>query len=870
MNNDISLSPLMQQYMSIKNEHKGEVLFFRLGDFYEMFFEDALEVSRLLNLTLTHRGDAPMCGIPFHASKIYIARLLRLGKKIALCEQIGDPKAKGLTERKVIEIITPGTVLETEYLEGTSNNFLASLCVSHGMAGFAFIDISTASFKATSWHSSEMTENFAKELGRASPREILLPNSLKNNEAIQASLSEIPFMSVSYYPDWNFNAEAAFATLCRQFKTVSLKSFGLDEKSAEVPAAGFLLDYLSKTTNAEIPHISSISVYHDSQYLIIDDSSRRNLEIVSNLRDSSSHFSLLECVNCASTAMGSRMIRQWLLFPLTEKKKIEARQNHVSLFTENRALMESVRKKLSSVLDIERLAGRIAMQKAHAKDLQALKSSLIAWIDVQNELNEFDFAAFDEQKSVEIIDLIQNSILDDPGTIITDGGMIKQGWSEELDHWRNISENFDSILYNYERELKDSTGIPNLKIKYTNSSGYFIEVSRGKLSSVPANFIMRRSLTNGDRFTTERLQDLEHELNEASAKILELEKNLFIEIRTKLSNYIPYLLQTANEIAYTDAASSFANAACIYGWIKPSIFEDGRFIVVAGRHPVVEMHIPSGEFVPNDLNISSDEETPSFAIITGPNMAGKSTFLRQNALIALMAQAGSFVPATKAEIGLVDRIFCRVGASDNLARGESTFLVEMTETANIIRSATQKSLVIMDEVGRGTSTEDGLSIAWAVSEHFLNKVKCRTLFATHYHELTRIEHKRLTLLCMEVSEQNGSVTFLRKVKKGASENSYGIHVAQLAGIPKPIIDRANEVLEHIQGIAENRPVLNSIPNKFEKDEDFQNKQAQTSLPNLFSDEEMVLDEILSCDLDNTTPLQALQSLSRWKKTLMAQ
>ncbi|MBD5441981.1 MAG: DNA mismatch repair protein MutS [Treponema sp.] len=870
MNNDSSLSPLMQQYMSIKNEHKGEVLFFRLGDFYEMFFEDALEVSRLLNLTLTHRGDAPMCGIPFHASKIYIARLLRLGKKIALCEQIGDPKAKGLTERKVVEIITPGTVLETEYLEGTSNNFLASLCVFHGMAGFAFIDISTASFKATSWHSSEMTENFAKELGRASPREILLPNSLKNNEAIQASLSEIPFMSVSYYPDWNFNAEAAFTTLCRQFKTVSLKSFGLDEKSAEVPAAGFLLDYLSKTTHAEIPHISSISVYHDSQYLIIDESSRRNLEIVSNLRDSSSHFSLLECVNCASTAMGSRMIRQWLLFPLTEKKKIEARQNHVSLFAENRALMESVRKKLSSVLDIERLAGRIAMQKAHAKDLQALKSSLIAWIDVQNELNEFDFAAFDEQKSVEIIDLIQNSILDDPGTIITDGGMIKQGWSEELDHWRNISENFDSILYNYERELKDSTGISNLKIKYTNSSGYFIEVSRGKLSSVPANFIMRRSLTNGDRFTTERLQDLEHELNEASVKVLELEKNLFIEIRTKLSNYIPYLLQTADEIAYTDAASSFANAACIYGWIKPAIFEDGRFIVVEGRHPVVEMHIPSGEFVPNSLNISSDEETPSFAIITGPNMAGKSTFLRQNALIALMAQAGSFVPATKAEIGLVDRIFCRVGASDNLARGESTFLVEMTETAHIIRSATQKSLVIMDEVGRGTSTEDGLSIAWAVSEHFLNNVKCRALFATHYHELTRIEHKRLTLLCMEVSEQNGSVTFLRKVKNGASENSYGIHVAQLAGIPKAIIDRANEVLEHIQGIAENRPVLNSIQNTCEKNDNLQNEHAKISLPNLFSDEEIVLDEILSCDLDNITPLQALQSISRWKKTLMSQ
>ena len=400
----MTLTPVMQQYMRIKSEHKNEVLFFRLGDFYEMFMEDAVEVSRLLNLTLTHRGTAPMCGIPYHASKVYISRLLRLGKKIVICEQVGDPKAKGLTERQVVETITPGTAVESEYLEGNSNNYLAALCVFRGKTGFAFIDVTTSSFCATSWNASDMAEQFPKELGRCSPKEMLLPQSLKNNGTVQSALEEYPGMSVSYYPDWDFNAELGYKKLCAQFKTASLQPFGLTETSCEVPAAGFLLDYLEKTTNSPVPHVSGIKTYHDSQYLIIDDSSRRNLEIVENLRDSSNQFTLLECVNYAETAMGNRMIRQWLLYPLTDKGKIEARQNHVSLFVDNRTLMEHVRKNLASVLDVERLAGRIAMDRAHAKDLQALRSSLVAWLTVREELSEYDFAEIDAQKAVEIID----------------------------------------------------------------------------------------------------------------------------------------------------------------------------------------------------------------------------------------------------------------------------------------------------------------------------------------------------------------------------------------------------------------------------------------------------------------------------------
>lgn len=862
----VKLTPLMEQYINIKKQHPDEVVFFRLGDFYEMFFEDAVMVSRLLNLTLTHRADSPMCGVPYHASKVYIARLLRFGKKIAICEQVGEiAPAGGLTERKVIEIITPGTAVETEYLEQGVNNFLACLNVYHGKAGFAYIDVTTSEFKATSWNASLMQEYFAKELGRCNPKELLLPLSLKENSVIKNTLEQNPSISVSYYPDWHFNAESSFKKLTEQFKTANLNSFGLTDQSPEILPAGFLLEYLEKTTNTQVPHVKGISVYHDSEYVIIDESSRRNLEIIYNLRDGTTQFSLLDCMNYTLTAMGNRLIRSWLLSPLCDVKKIQKRQNHVQLLFKDNELLKELREYLAPVLDIERLAGRIAMEKAHAKDLQALRCSIDSWLKVRESLKDKDLVSLPLDDAKYISDLILQSIHEDPATSLTEGRIIKRGWSQELDHYYDIQSNFNQILDEYLEEEKVKTGIQNLKIKHNSASGYVLEVTKGKLGSVPEHFIMRRSLMNAERYTTQRLQELEQELNSASSKIIETEKALFLEVRNKLSEYVPYLMELSHEISYVDVICSFAHAAIINRWVKPEVNDSYKFEIEEGRHPVVEKHLPSGQFVPNSINISAEDDSVSFGLITGPNMAGKSTYLRQSALITLMAQTGSYIPAKSAVIGVVDKIFCRVGASDNLARGESTFLVEMTETALILKSSTRRSLVIMDEVGRGTSTEDGLSIAWAVSEYLLNSVQSRTLFATHYHELTRIEHKKLKLLCMDVKETGGDIIFLRKIKEGAAENSYGIHVAQLAGIPESVIDRANVILEQIQNKAKENPII--IENKKTEKIIKVEEAPKFTAPGLFSDEEIILDEILSCDVDNITPMNAMNLISRWKKAL---
>lgn len=871
----VRMTPLMEQYVKIKQSHPDEVLFFRVGDFYEMFNEDAVTISRLLNLTLTHKGENPMCGVPYHVSKIYIARLLRMGKKVAVCEQVGEIAPQGgLTERKVTEIITPGTALDSEFLDQNTNSYLASLCISRGKAGFAYIDVTTSEFKATSWNASALNDCFPKELGRCSPKEILLPLSLKENPTVKSTLAQNPAVSVSYYPDWHFNADSAYKKLVAQFKTANLNSFGLSEQSVEIIPAGFLLEYLEKTTNTQIPHIKNIHVYSDSEYVIIDEASRKNLEIICNLRDGSTQYSLLDCVNYTLTSMGNRLIRSWLLSPLCDVKKIEIRQNHVELLFKDAALQKEIRGPLSKILDIERLAGRIAMDRAHAKDLQALRMSLDSWIDVREKISRCDFSLMELDSARFISELIFKSICEDPATSLTEGRMIKRGWSKELDRCYDIQSNFNSILDEYLAEEKEKTGIQNLKIKHNSASGYVIEVTKGKLGSVPEHFIMRRSLTNADRYTTQRLQELEQELNSASAQIIETERNLFLEIRGKLHEFVPYLMHLSREVAYVDVISSFAHAAVLNRWVKPEVNESLDFYAEEARHPVVEKHLPQGEFVPNDIDICAQDGKTSFGLITGPNMAGKSTYLRQCALIALLAQTGSFVPAKKAVIGAVDKIFCRVGASDNLARGESTFLVEMTETAMILKLSTNRSLVIMDEVGRGTSTEDGLSIAWAVSEYLLNTIKCRTLFATHYHELTRLEHRRLKLLCMDVKDSGGTVVFLRKIKEGAAENSYGIHVASLAGIPQNVIDRANEILERIQTKAAEHPIIienqdtsSSCENSTISENAAGTDEKPFCAPGLFSDEEIILDEILSCDLNNITPMNALTLISNWKKTL---
>lgn len=853
------ISPLMEQYGIIKKQHLKEVLFFRVGDFYEMFNEDAIEVSRLLNLTLTHRGDDPMCGVPYHAAKVYIARLLRLGKRIAICEQVTPPsKGKGLTERKVVEVISPGNTLEQEYLDQGANNFLGSLCYVKDYVAFSYIDISTGEFYAVKWKKNQTTQEMAKELGRSTPKELILSMSMQKDEDVNFVLNQFPNLTVDYEQDWYFSKENAYKMLLKQFGTTSLHSFSLTEDSPEIVPAGFLLEYLTKTIATQnqdkiFPQVTALKTFSDREYVTIDDSSRRNLEITWNLKDGSTQYTLLETLQNTQTSMGSRLLRNRLMYPLTNVEKIRNRQNRILTFTNNKPVLDEVREILSKVLDIERLASRIAMERAHAKDLQALRQSLESVVNVRKLVEQVGLIEGIELETAQkIIFDIKSAILEDPSTSFTEGRLIKEGYSAELDRVRELQNNFNEILDDYLQEEKDKTGIPNLKIKYTSAIGYYIEVTKGKIPDVPTHFILKRTLVNCDRYTTSRLDELERELLSASETIIELERNLFMEFRGRLISNIKYLLEIAAETAEIDVTTSLAFSALKNNWICPEIDDSGILDIENGRHPVVEYHLESGDFVPNNSFLSDKK----FALVTGPNMAGKSTYLRQNALIVLLAQIGSFVPASKAHIGVVDKIFCRVGASDNLARGESTFLVEMSETALILRSATEKSLVIMDEVGRGTSTEDGLSIAWAVSEYLLNVIKAKTFFATHYHELTRLVHPSLQLLCLDVLEQSGQVVFLKRIKEGATTNSYGIHVAKLAGIPDSVIKRAENVLATLQ---KDTPV--TIEN--EKPE-----KPKLTMPSLFSEEELVLEEILSVNPDDMTPFQALQAIAKWKSRLM--
>ncbi len=873
-------TPLMDQYAAIKNQYKDEVLFFRLGDFYEMFNEDAVEVSRLLNLTLTSRAGQPMCGIPYHASKIYIARLLRLGKKIAVCEQMAlAENGKGLAERKVVEIITPGSTVEEEYLEKGCNNYIACLCFSkekkNTWVSYACADISTGTFFTRKWSDSKLEEELSKELGRNLPREIVLPCSIEKNRTVMEVLENFPATSITWEQDWHFSQELSYKKLLSQFGTTNLKAFCLLEDSPEVLSSGCLLSYLSRTANTvspdnPIPQIRNIRILDDNDFVIIDDSSRRNLEITTNLRDGTSLYTLLETINYTMTAMGSRLLRNRLIYPLRSSSLIKKRQQRISLFVEDRKLLQETRSLLSSILDVERLASRIGMERAHAKDLQALRVSLEGWIEVRKLLSSVEpVGGVELDTAMSIIKTIHDAILPEPSIQLSEGGIIKPGWSEELDHYRNLQSNFNKILDDYIAEEKEKTGIQNLKIRYQKNIGYYMVVSKGKTDSVPSHFIHRRALVNGDRYTSPKLQELEQELLSADEKIVETEKRLFLDIRSMLASHIPYFLEVALEIAEIDTTASLAYAAVAHNWCCPVVDDSDVLEIKAGRHPVVENHMASGNFVPNDTVL--DEK--KFALVTGPNMAGKSTYLRQNALIVLLAQIGSYVPAESARVGVVDRIFCRVGASDNLARGESTFLVEMAETAHILRAATCKSLVIMDEVGRGTSTGDGLSLAWAISEYILNIIKAKTFFATHYHELTNLSHPSLALLCMDVLEKDGEVVFLKHIKSGSAAGSYGIHVAKLAGIPEPVLKRASEllaVLEHNALHTELIPEAKNADGETEPCSSAAETAGKRSDAGLFSEEELIINEILSVSPDMMTPLEALQRLALWQKRLMNQ
>lgn len=863
-------TPMMAQYLSIKEQYRDAVLFFRLGDFYEMFNEDAVEVSRLLNLTLTQRAGHPMCGIPYHASKVYLARLLRLGKKIAICEQVSqNGSGKGLFERKVREVITPGTVVDEDFLDRGTNNYLASLALSQSgkerFFSFSYIDISTGDFAATRIEAVNAPEKIRRELGRVEPSELLLQQSLLETvPELDRILQDYPAMIVNRFPDWSFNQEMAYRKLCSLFQTENLAAFSLDESSPELLSAALVVEYLGQTAGSLLSHVTAIQVYAETEFVALDDATRKNLEITASLRDGSTAYTLFEVMNHTRTAMGTRLLRTWIHHPLIDRKTIEERLEFVDALYRDQRVLAKVRDCLSGILDIERLAGRVAMERAHGKDLNALRQSLTHFLELEGILKEVGLhtgcvpdGTLDALK--EITELLAASIREDCPVVLSEGGLIRENWSTRLDELHALRDNSRQVLEEYLEGERKTTGIQNLKIRYNRLTGYFLEVTKGNLASVPPHFIKRRSLTNAERFTTDRLIELETELNGVHAKSLECEQELFLEVRSKVADRLEELLAAARETSKIDAFQSLARSATVYGWIKPVFTDDGILAIEEGRHPVVEAHLPGGEFVPNSITLSCAESAadPSFALITGPNMAGKSTFLRQTALIVLMAQTGSFVPAGSVRLTPVDRIFCRVGASDNLARGESTFLVEMSETAHILRTATRRSLVIMDEVGRGTSTEDGLSIAAAVSEYLYSVVCARTLFATHYHELSRMRHERLASFFLDVLESEGKVVFLKKVKPGVSNNSYGLHVARLAGVPDSVINRARTILETPEYLSRRGEYGTESPVP----------QQQTNEPTLFSEETLVLDELLSRDADTMTPLEALQTITRWKKML---
>lgn len=844
------------------------MLFFRLGDFYEMFAEDALEISALLNLTLTNRQGIPMCGIPYHAARTYIARLLKYGKKIAVCEQLTEPgKGRGIVERQVVEIITPGTTVDEDYLEKGSSNYLSALSVYKDFFSFAYIDLSTGDFRCCSFPLENGLEHFREELERLDAREMIVEESiLEEYPSIAETIFNRRSLVVNRWADWLFDVDRSRERLLKQFGMTSLKAFGIADNAPEIVSAGAILDYIDTTAKSLLPHIQTISLYDDNEYISIDESSQRNLELIHNLRDGDVRYSLLEVMDETKTAMGRRLLKWRILHPLRDIEAVQRRLSNVETIYHDQNRLNTFRELLGKTPDLERLCSRLAMDKAHGKDMIAIRSSLVSFQEIHRlaaVLNlHFEkgsnFTEGDFFKLMELKELLVRGLIDEPSILLTEGNLIRDGFSPELDKLRLLRDEGRNLLEAYLEEERERTGIQNLKIRYNRLIGYFFEVNNTHLAKVPPHFIRRQGVVGGERFSTEHLAALESDINGAHDKVVELEKSLFLEIRESAKKLGLVLSSAASSIAELDVSQSLARAAVIHNWIMPRLSGENSIVVEEGRHPVVEAHLGRGEFVPN--NISLDGEAVSFALITGPNMAGKSTYLRQAALIVIMAQAGSFVPAKEAVIGMVDRIYCRVGASDNLARGESTFLVEMNETAHILHTATNRSLVIMDEVGRGTGTNDGLSIAWAICEELLGRIQCRTLFATHYHELSMIRHPKMANRSMEVLERGGEIIFLRKLVEGAAEESYGLHVAKLAGIPESILERAEKVMARLK--------LN--------ERNINNSDVSVLLPSVKEQpqktiyspcEQTVLDDLTAIDPDRLTPVEALNRIHVWNKII---
>ncbi|NQT68344.1 MAG: DNA mismatch repair protein MutS [Desulfobacteraceae bacterium] len=858
-------TPMIKQYLSIKEQYADAILFYRMGDFYEMFFEDAEVASRILEITLTSRNKKdefpiPMCGIPYRAVKGYIARLIDQGHKVAICDQIEDPAAaKGLVKRDVVRVITPGMIVDDEFLDAKSDNYVFAVARNNNTFGFSYLDISTGTFRVSQ---SQDLSAVVDEVLRVSPSEAIFPESSKADPFFTVIIDALSEKSITFLEDRAFEHQRCRERLIDQFQTLSLEGFGCEHLKAGVQAAGALIFYVRETQKQKIEHLRGIETYAFNNYLIIDDISCRNLEILQNIHTGSQKGTLLGIIDKTVTAMGGRLLKRWLRYPLLEVAEITSRHEAVKEMKDHIQIRKSITESLTSVYDLQRLGSKISMGHSNAKDLIALKLSINSFPAIWSRLQQLSSALFRYDEKLDDIyalaDLIEKAIREDAPPTIQEGGIIKTGYNVQLDELINASRDGKGWLAKLEASEKQTTGINTLKVRFNKVFGYYIEIPKSRFRDVPSHYVRKQTLVNAERYITDELKSFESKVLGAEEQRAVLEYKIFNQIRQEIVNANADIQRVASFLARLDCLVNLAEVADQNNYCRPEMNLDGHILIEDGRHPVVEKMITAERFVPNSIEV--DDNKNQILVITGPNMAGKSTVLRQIALMVLMAQMGSFVPAVKASICVTDRIFTRVGALDNLSQGQSTFMVEMQETANILHNATGKSLVIMDEIGRGTSTFDGLSIAWAVAEylHDFKGFGVKTLFATHYHELTELAQKkpRVKNYSIAVKEWNDEIIFLRKLVEGGTNRSYGIQVARLAGIPDQVIQRAKKILYHIenseQGIA-GSTVLAAGEGVA--------PQAQVQL-NLFRrPEHLVIEKLQKLDISKMTPLEALNCLN---------
>jgi len=877
------LSPMMEQYVATKEKYKDCILFYRLGDFYEMFFDDAILASKELEITLTGKDcgmeeRAPMCGIPFHAADTYINQLVKKGYKVAIGEQVEDPKlAKGLVKREVIRIVTPGTNLSSESLEESKNNYL--MCISYvgKNYGISVTDLSTGVFKTCQ---IQQAEKVVDEINKFQPSEVLYQAGVEQVEEIHAVCERLQ-VSHTEAPDYYFNLETDEETLKRQFHINSIEGLGLKDSPACVASCGALMQYLHETQMSSLSHINHIETYSVDSFMILDSATRRNLELTETLRDKQKRGSLLWVLDKTKTAMGARKLREFVEQPLLYKDAIEKRLDAIEAINKELIVREELREYLNTIYDLERLLTRIALKTANPRDLLAFKTSIQYLPDIYNLLRELPCERineiYEDYDSLEdLYDLLEEAIVEEPPVSIKEGGIFKQGYRDEIDELRLAKTECKTWLADLESKEREKTGIKGLKIKYNKVFDYYFEVTNSFKSLVPDYFIRKQTLVNAERFTTDELNTLSGKILGAEDKLYALEYDCYVELREKLAAALVRVQKMAGYIAELDALCSLAYVADKNNYVRPSLNTDGVIDIKGGRHPVVEKMLANDSFVENDTYLNNAESRIS--IITGPNMAGKSTYMRQTALITLMAQIGSFVPAESANIGLCDRIFTRVGASDDLASGQSTFMIEMNEVANILRNATKDSLLILDEIGRGTSTFDGLSIAWAVVEYIAdpNILGAKTLFATHYHELTELEGKLSSVnnFCIAVQEEGDDIVFLRKIIKGGADRSYGIQVARLAGVPEPVLKRAREICNELidSDITTKVKDIDIKPALSEQPKIKETRSSDYEQLSLFSSpvEMTIANELKTMDLNNMTPIKAMLYLQELQERLKQQ